>query len=109
MAFDEWLADRVRRALGGRKGLAEKKMFGGIAFLLGGNMCVGVHRNDLIVRVAAEQTDALLKEKHTRLFDLTGRPMKGWLLVEPRGLASDAALGKWIGIARGFAETLPPK
>ena len=72
MAFDERLAERIRGSLGRRKGLAEKKMFGGIAFLLNGNMCVGVHKSELIVRLAAEKTDAALAEPHTRRFDLTG-------------------------------------
>ena len=109
MAFDEALADRIRKTLGKKKGLVEKKMFGGIAFLLNGNMCVGVHQNEMIVRVAAEQTDAFLSEKHTRLFDLTGRPMKGWLLVAPKGLASEAALARWVGLACKHAESLPAK
>lgn len=84
-------------------------MFGGIAFLLNGNMCVGVHKDELIVRVDVEQTDTLLKGKHTRLFDLTGRPMKGWLLVEPKGLATEAALAKWVGLASTYAASLPAK
>lgn len=109
MAFDEELANRIRKTLGKRKGLVEKRMFGGIAFLLNGNMCVGVHKDELIVRVDVEQTDTLLKGKHTRLFDLTGRPMKGWLLVEPKGLATEAALAKWVGLASTYAASLPAK
>src|SRR5439155_17714296 len=83
MAFDEKLAGRIRLSLGKRKGLKEKKMFGGIAFLLNGNMCCGVHRTEMIVRLAPEATDQALTDRHTRLFDLTGRPMKGWVLVDP--------------------------
>ena len=109
MAFDDTLADRIRKRLGKRAGLAEKKMFGGIAFLLNGNMCVGVHGRDLIVRLDPEQTEKALSEPSTRRFDLTGRPMKGWILVEPGGLASDADLKKWIDIATKFAGSLPKK
>src|SRR5947209_17285591 len=96
MAFDERIANRIRGSLGRRKGLAEKKMFGGIAFLLNGNMCVGVHKSELIVRLAPEETDAALTQPHTRRFDLTGRLMKGWILVEQDGLKTDAKLGKWV-------------
>ncbi|MCI0353682.1 MAG: TfoX/Sxy family protein [Acidobacteria bacterium] len=109
MAFDDKLAERIRKRLGKRAGLAEKKMFGGIAFLLRGNMCCGVHGQDMIVRLNPEQTDKALSEPGTRLFDLTGRPMKGWILVEPTELATDAALGRWVGVATKYAESLPAK
>lgn len=109
MAFDERLAERIRGSLGRRKGLAEKKMFGGIAFLLNGNMCVGVHKSELIVRLAPEETDAALAQLHTRRFDLTGRPMKGWILVEQAGLNTDAKLGKWVQVAAKYAAALPAK
>ncbi len=109
MAFDERLADRIRDSLRRRKGLVEKKMFGGVAFLLNGNMCVGVHHNELIVRLAPEETNKALAQPHTRLFDLTGRPMKGWILVEPAGLKTDAKLGKWIQVAATYASSLPAK
>ena len=109
MAYNEQLAQRIRQRLGKRSGLAEKKMFGGIGFLLQGNMCCGVHGEDMIVRLDPEHTDQALSAPHTRQFDLTGRPMKGWILVEPKGLATDASLGKWIGIATKYAGTLPAK
>ncbi|HVH66408.1 MAG TPA: TfoX/Sxy family protein [Gemmatimonadales bacterium] len=109
MAFDERLAERIRGSLGRRKGLAEKKMFGGIAFLLNGNMCVGVHKADLIVRLALEETDGALAEPHTRRFDLTGRPMQGWILVEPAGLKTEAKLSKWVEMAAKYAGSLPAK
>jgi TfoX/Sxy family transcriptional regulator of competence genes len=109
MAFDERLAERIRTHLGKRRGLAEKKMFGGIAFLVSGNMCCGVHRADLIVRLDPTETDRALSEPHTRIFDLTGRPMKGWILVESKGLATDAQLGKWVDRASAYAGSLPPK
>ena len=109
MAFDAALADRIRRRLGKRAGLTEKKMFGGFAFLLRGNMCCGVHGQDMIVRLDPEQSDKALREPHARVFDLTGRPMKGWLLVGPKGLASEADLGRWVDVAAGYAESLPAK
>jgi hypothetical protein len=109
MAYDEGLATRVRDLLGDQPGLAEKKMFGGLAFLLGGNMACGVRGEDLIVRLAAEETDAALAEPGTRLFDLTGRAMKGWLLVDPGGHAEDDDLRRWVGRGVAYAHTLPPK
>ena len=109
MAFDEGLAERIRGALGRRKGLTEKKMFGGIAFLLNGNMCVGIHKSSLIVRLAPEETEAALAQPNTKRFDLTGRPMKGWILVEPEGLKTPAKLKKWIDVAAKYAGSLPAK
>lgn len=109
MAFDERLAERIRKRLGNRKELAEKKMFGGIAFLLDGNMCVGVHKQDLIVRLDPEETDEALSQPHTRVFDLSGRPMKGWILVESSGLKDENALGKWVSISVDYAMSLPKK
>ena len=109
MAFDEQLAGQVRAHLGKRPGLAEKKMFGGIAFLIRGNMCCGVHRDALIVRLDPAETDRALAEPHTRVFDLTGRPMKGWVLVESKGVATRAQLGKWVDRAAKYAGSLPAK
>ncbi len=109
MAFDDKLANRIRKRLGKREGLTEKKMFGGIGFLLNGNMCCGVHGPDMIVRLDPAQTDKALSERHTRVFDLSGRPMKGWILVEPKGLATDAALSKWIGLGVEYASSLPAR
>jgi hypothetical protein len=109
MAFDTKLADRIRERLGKRKDLTEKKMFGGLAFLLNGNMCCGVHGDDMIVRLDPAGTDDALSKHHTRVFDLTGRPMKGWILVESKGLASAAPLDEWIGVATKYAESLPTK
>ena len=109
MAFDDRLAGRVRKRLGKKDGVSEKKMFGGLAFLVNGNMCVGVHQEELIVRLDPEKTDAALAEPHTRIFDITGRPMKGWILVGPAGLEGDAALGKWIRMGMAYASSLPKK
>ncbi len=109
MAYDEGLATRVRDVLGDRPGLAEKRMFGGLAFLLHGNMACGVRGDDLIVRVAAEVADAAQGEPGTRPFDLTGRPMKGWLLVDPGGHAEDEDLRRWVDRGVAYAGSLPAK
>src|SRR2546425_12047669 len=107
MAFDERLADRIRTALGRRKGLTEKKMFGGIGFLANGNMCCGVHKDEMIVGIAPDETASALKQAHTRRLDLTGRPMNGWLLVEPAGVKSAAGAQKGGEGAGKYASTLP--
>jgi hypothetical protein len=109
MAYDEGLAARVREVLGDQPGLAEKQMFGGLAFLLHGNMACGVRGEDLIVRVAADAADAALGEPGVRPFDLTGRPMKGWLMVSPDGHAEDDDLRRWIDRGLAHAGSLPPK
>jgi TfoX/Sxy family transcriptional regulator of competence genes len=109
MAYDEGLATRVRDLLGDQPGLAEKKMFGGLAFLLDGNMACGVRGHDLIVRVAAAAAEAALREPGTRPFDLTGRPMKGWLLVDADGHAEDDDLRRWVDRGLAYATSLPPK
>jgi hypothetical protein len=98
--YNEALAEKVRRALAGTDGLTEKKMFGGIAFLVSGAMCVGVDRDDLIVRCDKEETDTLLARKGVREFDLSGgRPMKGWLLVGPAATGTAAGFRAWIAFA----------
>jgi len=109
MAFDQKLAARIRAHLSKRTQVAERKMFGGITFLLQGNMCCGVHREGLIARLGPEEAERALAEPHTRVFDLTGRPMKAWVVVEPQGVATDAQLGNWVDRAAQFAGSLPPK
>lgn len=109
MAFDEALAGRIRKQLGKRKGIVEKKMFGGLAFLLNGNMAVGVHGDEMIVRLEPEASQKALAQKHTRVFDLTGKPMKGWILVDAAGTKTDAALAEWVAMGIGYAASLPSK
>ncbi len=110
MAFDEKLAARIRKRLAKRTGVTEKRMFGGLAFLVNGNMCCGVHREEMLVRLNPTDTDRALSERHTRVFDLSGgRPMKGWILVQPKGLATPAALAKWVTTGLEYAESLPAK
>jgi TfoX/Sxy family transcriptional regulator of competence genes len=105
----------VRKRLAKRLGrtdlrrVAEMRMFGGVGFMLDGNMCCGVHGAELIVRVEPSETDALLKEPGVRLFDLSGRPMKGWLLVAPDALVLDGAFNSWIDRAVRYAGSLPRK
>src|SRR5216683_466388 len=106
MAFDEVLAQRLRQAAARRNGIEEKKMFGGIGFLLNGNMLVGVWKESLIVRLGPEEGDEALLEPHVKEFDITGRPMKGWVLVEPEGIEDDEQLKGWIQRARKFVGQL---
>ena len=109
MAFSEELAERIRRRLARRKGVEEKKMFGGIGFLLNGNLLVGVWKDSLVVRLGPEEGDEALKEPHVKEFDITGRPMKGWVLVEPEGVEGDDQLAGWIQRAVTFVGKLPAK
>jgi hypothetical protein len=109
MGFDVELADRVRSALGERRGLAERKMFGGLAFLLRGNVCCGVLKRELIVRVPPDETGDALAAPHTRAFDFTGRPMRGFVVVKPDGCEDDDALAGWVARAVEFASGLPAK
>ncbi len=109
MAFDEALAERIRQRLARRKGVEEKKMFGGIGFLLHGNMLVGVWKDSLIVRLGPEGGDEALLEPHVNEFNITGRAMKGWVLVEPGGVEDDDQLKDWLRRAVKFVRTLPRK
>ena len=111
MTYSNAQAERVRKELAGHRGIIEKEMFGGIAFLLGGSMAVGVHGDDLIVRVEPAKTDALLREPGAKPFDLGpgGRAPAGWLLVGPAGYRKDTDLRTWIGRGTAYASSLPKK
>lgn len=109
MAMDEHLAQRLRSYLEGREGIVEKRMFGGSAFLLRGNMSVGVHKQDLMVRVGEAAFAALCGLPGARPMDFTGRPMKGWLTIAGDTLGDDATLRAWAERGLAFAATLPPK
>jgi TfoX/Sxy family transcriptional regulator of competence genes len=109
MAYDEILAQRVRAELSQVPGLIEKKMFGGLGFLVDGNMACGVNGSDLIVRISPESYEAALARPGARPFDMTGRPMKGWILVEPTGVRSAGDLKRWVEQGVAFAQSLPPK
>ena len=109
MAFSETLARCIRDALARKKNIEEKKMFGGIGFLLKGNMLVGVWKDSLIVRVGPDAYEEALLEPHVREFDITGRPMKGWVLVAREGIEDDDQLKRWIQRAVKFVGKLPGK
>ena len=96
MAYDEHLAARIREAIGAREGVTAKEMFGGIAFMLHGNMCCGVVKDDLLLRLGPELGEEALREPHTRPMDFTGRPMRGLVYVDRAGTASAPDLERWV-------------
>lgn len=109
MAYDEALAARVRDLLVPRSDLTEREMFGGIAFMLAGNMAAGVIGHDLLVRLGKDDAERALTEPHVRPMDFTGRPMKTTVYVDPDGTADDADLAGWVDAGADFAVSLPPK
>lgn len=109
MAFDEALAARIREALARKKNIEEKKMFGCICFFINGNALVGVWKDRLITRLGPDEGEAALREPHVRAFDITRRPMRNWVAVEPEGVEDDEQLNEWIGRAMKFVKTLPKK
>ena len=109
MAFDEGLAVRLRELLADRADITEKRMFGGLTFLLSGNMCVGITGDDLMVRVGPDGHEAALSRPHAQVMDFTGRSLKGFVYVGPDGVAEDDDLAAWTAGAVAYAETLPPR
>ena len=109
MPYDIVLAERMRPYLLPRVGVSEKAMFGGIAFLLHGNMCCGIWKDLLVIRLSVEEGTKALKKPHVRVMDITGQPMKGWVFVEPMGCKKDSDLFAWIDKAFEFASSLPSK
>ena len=109
MSYDKKLADRIRRALGPRDDVEERTMFGGLAFLRDGRMFCGIAKDDLMVRVGPEGYDAALEKPHVRPMDFTGRPMTGYVFVEPAGRRTDAALRAWVNLSASFVGTLPAR
>ena len=109
MAFSEELAARIRQSLARKKGVEEKKMFGGVGFLLNGNLLVGVWKDSLIVRLGSDQAEEALPQPYIKEFDITGRPMKGWVLVESGGVEDDDQLSGWIQRAVKFVGALSAK
>ena len=109
MPYDESLADRVRDLVANRDGYSERKMFGGLCFMLNGNMFAGVVRNDLMLRVGTDAFDEALTRPGAKPMDFTGRPMVGMVFVEPQGCASNEQLQGWLKDALAFVETIPPK
>jgi len=109
MAYNEGLAQRVRGEMGELPGYVEKKMFGGVGFMLQGNMACGVNGDNLIVRVGPDRYESSLAEPHTRLFDLTGRPMKGWVVIIEKGYEEDHDLKAWVQKGVEYSLSLPAK
>jgi TfoX/Sxy family transcriptional regulator of competence genes len=109
MAYDAKLATRIRALLADNPAVRERQMFGGIAFMVGGNMACGIVRDELMVRVGAENYEAALDEPHARPMDFNGRPMKGMVYVGQPGFASEAGLTDWVGRGVRYAASLPAK
>jgi TfoX/Sxy family transcriptional regulator of competence genes len=109
VAYDEALADRVRDLLIARSELSERKMFGGVGFMIAGNMAVGVIEEDLIVRLDPADAEKALAEEGVREFDFTGRPMRGWVFVAPEATGEDGELASWVEAGADFATSLPAK
>ena len=109
MAFNEELALRIRQSLGEQAGVTERKMFGGLCFMVQGNMLGGVMGDEIIVRVGAERYEDALKQPHAREMDFTGRPMRGFVVVASEGIALDERLDEWVQRGVQFATSLPPK
>jgi hypothetical protein len=109
MAYNQHLADDIRARIGNHPSLTEREMFGGIAFMIGGNMAVGVLGDELMVRVGKDAHDEAVAQAGARIFDLSARPMRGWVVVSPKGCATDAALDAWIEQGVAYAQNLPVK
>jgi TfoX/Sxy family transcriptional regulator of competence genes len=109
VAYSEDLAERVREALDGRPGVSERKMFGGVAWMVNGNMACGIIGEDLMVRLEREDAERAKAEEHVGPMEFTGRPMRGFVLVEAAAVATAAELGRWVEAGVDFAESLPPK
>jgi TfoX/Sxy family transcriptional regulator of competence genes len=109
MAYDEGLAQRIRDCLNQRRGITERKMFGGLAFMSNGHMFVGVTNESLMARIGADEYAHALKRKHVREMDFTGKPMTGYVYVDVPGLESDRDLIGWVETCLRFVDSLPPK
>ncbi len=109
MAFSNSLAERIRHLLARRRGVTEKKMFGGICFLLHGNLLVGVWKESMIARIGKDAYESALQKDHVAEFDITERTMKGWVMIDSDGVDSEADLTTWVDLALAFVRTLPAK
>ena len=109
VAYNRKLAQRLEALVKTKKGFAQIKMFGGVGFLLNGNMCFGVYKEDLILRLGEGTAEKVLKERHTKPFDITGRAMKGWVMVMPQGTKTDGQIAAWTDDAIKFVRALPAK
>jgi TfoX-like protein len=110
MAYDEDLANCIRKLIAGEPDVTEMRMFGGLAFLIGGNMSVAASgQGGLLVRVEPDTTETLLAEPHARPFEMRGRPMDGWLHIDPEGVESERQVAPWVKRGVAYARSLPPK
>jgi TfoX/Sxy family transcriptional regulator of competence genes len=110
MAYDEHLANRVRELVASRPGVVEKRMFGGLAFLIGGHLSVSVSgRGGLMLRCDPSETEALVSKPHAAPFEMRGRALDGWLRVDPEGLRTERQLERWVALGVEYARSLPPK
>jgi hypothetical protein len=110
MAYDEVLAERIRDVVQDEPGLTEQKMFGGLAFLIGGNMAAAASgQGGMLLRVDPAETESLVSEPHVDRFEMRGRSMNGWLRVEPAAVESEDDLERWVGLGVAYARSLPPK
>jgi TfoX/Sxy family transcriptional regulator of competence genes len=110
MAYDEGLASRIREVVLGERGLTEKRMFGGLAFLMDGNMAVSASsKGGLLLRIDPAQTESLVSEPHVRRFEMRGREMDGWLRIDPEAVETDDELRDWVRRGVAYARSLPPK
>lgn len=109
MAYDEVLADRIKTILKSRRSVTEKKMFGGLCFMVNGNMACGVEKKKLVVRIGPDDYEKILKLKHVRKMDFTGKPLKGFIYIMPEGLSRADSLKKWVDRGIQFARSLPKK
>ena len=109
MAYDEELANRMREVLADRTDVVEKKMFGGLTFMIRGHMACGVHKETMMVRLSESEAEEVLAEPHVREMDITGRPMRGFLFIEPDGVRTHEDVERWVGRAVAFNDTKPPK
>ena len=110
MAYDEALADRIRELIANERGVTEQRMFGGLAFLVGGNMAVAASgQGGLMVRVDPADTDALLTKPHAQPFEMRGRPMRGWVRVDAEGVRTKRQLEPWVKRGVAYARSLPSK
>jgi TfoX/Sxy family transcriptional regulator of competence genes len=109
VAFSERLASRVKKILVEGEDVEERKMFGGLAFMINGHMCCGVIGDDLMLRLGVDGAHQAIEEPHVRPMDFTGRPSKGFVFVDPAGVKTEARLRHWVSRAREFVHTLPPK
>jgi len=109
MSYDEGLAERLREALQSQGGISEKKMFGGLAFLSRGYMFIGITGDVLMARIGPEHYEQALSRPHVRVMDFTGKPMKGYVFVDPPGFRNDSDLADWVRSCHRFVQSLPPK